>query len=50
LSEKNAEKIFNGMTVFVDDADGLYKLYKDDSFYGIAEVANGKAKAKTKLC
>ena len=50
LSEKNSEKIFNGMTVFVDETDGLYKLYKGDGFYGIAEVKDGKAKAKTKLC
>ncbi len=50
LTEKESEKIFNGLSVCVDTADGLYKLYKNDSFYGIAEVKDGRAKAKTKLC
>lgn len=50
LSEKDSVKIFNGLAVNTDYADGLYKLYKDESFYGIAEVVNKKAKAKTKLC
>ena len=48
--DKNFEKIFNGLPIVCEQADGLYKLYKDDTFYGIAEVIEGKAKAKTKLC
>ena len=35
--------------IFVSE-DGLYKLYNGESFYGIAEINQGKAKAKTKLC
>ncbi len=50
LSEKQSEKLFNGLKVGVDEEDGLYKIYKEGSFYGIAEVVDGMAKAKTKLC
>lgn len=50
LEGKNKEKIFNGLAVETAQKDGLYKLYKDEAFYGIAEVIGGKAKAKTKLC
>ena len=50
LQGKKTERFFNGIAVEVDEEDGLYKIYKEDAFYGIAEVANGKAKAKTKLC
>ena len=50
LDEKQTIKILQGQQVRVEEADGLYKLYNADGFYGIAEVANGLAKAKTKLC
>ena len=50
LSEKDAMKIFNGLAVETGERDGLYKLYKNEEFYGLAMVENGKAKAKTKLC
>ena len=50
LSSKNAEKAFHGMTVDAVQADGLYKIYQGDLFYGIAEIKNGRAKIKTKLC
>ena len=50
LEGKNAERIFNGVAVETEQVDGLYKLYKDDVFYGVAEVKDNKAKAKTKLC
>ena len=50
LPEKDMDKLFHGMTVFADAQDGTYKIYQKDAFYGIAEVKNGKAKAKTKLC
>ncbi len=42
--------IFNGLAVSVSAPDGLYKLYRDGAFYGVAQVSGGKAKAKTKLC
>ena len=50
LQEKQAEKLFHGQFVPVDYADGLYKIYQNEGFYGLAEVKGGKAKAKTKLC
>ncbi len=50
LRGKSQEKIFNGVAVETDCADGLYKLYRGDGFYGLAEVKKGFAKAKTKLC
>lgn len=50
LSEKNAEKLFHGQVVPAEQADGLYKLYQGELFYGLAEIKNGRAKAKIKLC
>lgn len=50
LTEKQSEKLYNGQRVAVDEEDGLYKIYRDGEFYGVAEVLNGQAKAKTKLC
>lgn len=50
VTGKVAEKIFNGLAVETDKQDGLYALYREENFYGIAEVKDGKAKAKTKLC
>lgn len=50
LSDKESERLFNGQRIKTSQEDGLYKIYKDGSFYGIAEVLNGLAKAKTKLC
>ncbi|MBQ2769065.1 MAG: tRNA pseudouridine(55) synthase TruB [Clostridia bacterium] len=50
LTEKNAGRLFNGQRVATEEEDGLYKIYKDGAFYGIAEVKNGLAKAEIKLC
>lgn len=50
LDSPRAYKIFDGVAIETGANDGLYKFYKDDGFYGIAEVKNGKAKIKTKLC
>ena len=50
LTDKLAERVLNGLAVEADEQDGLYKLYINDVFYGIAEIKDGKAKAKTKLC
>lgn len=44
------EKIFNGVPAATDYPDGRYKIYRGDTFYGIAEVKNGRARIKTKLC
>lgn len=50
LTEKETVKILQGQFIPVDVADGLYKLYDGDQFYGLAEVTEKRAKAKTKLC
>ncbi len=50
LDEKDSLRIFQGQMVKTDTSDGLYKLYQAEKFYGIAEVKDGYAKAKTKLC
>ena len=50
LQGKKAERFFNGVAVDVDEKDGLYKIYKEEAFYGLAVVQEGKARAKTKLC
>ena len=50
LTEKQEIKLYNGQRVVVDSPDGLYKIYQNGVFYGIGEVENGLAKAKTKLC
>lgn len=44
------ERLFHGMTLSTDCADGSYKIYHEGIFYGIAEVKDGKVKIKTKLC
>ncbi len=50
VSKTDEEKLLRGLTVPIEQADGLYKLYAGEEFYGIAEVIKGNAKAKTKLC
>ncbi len=50
LTERQAERLYNGQRVPVEHEDGLYKIYKEGSFYGVAEVTAGLAKAKIKLC
>ena len=50
LTETELSKILQGQRVKTDVADGLYKIYTPDGFYGLAEVLDGLAKAKTKLC
>ena len=47
---KIAEKLLNGQTLPVSEVDGLYKLFINDTFYGVAEIKEGKIKTKTKLC
>lgn len=43
-------RIFNGIGVPCSRADGLYKLYLNGAFYGLARVINGVARAEKKLC
>lgn len=45
-----AKKLFNGLSVETEKADGFYKIYSADGFYGIAEANNSIIKIRTKLC
>ncbi len=48
--ESADERIFHGVGVSVECADGQYKLYRGGEFYGIARVEAGIARAEKKLC
>lgn len=50
LTGARSERIFNGLAIATDYPDGLYKIFQNDAFYGIAEVKEGRARIKTKLC
>ncbi len=50
LNERQEKKLLQGQQVCVDVTEGTYKIYQNEDFYGLAEVKDGMAKAKTKLC
>lgn len=50
ILENADERIFHGVGVRTACADGLYKLYRGEEFYGIARVADGVARSEKKLC
>ena len=50
LTDQEVGRILQGQRVKTDMVGGIYKMYTADGFYGLAEVADGLAKAKTKLC
>lgn len=43
-------RLYNGLSVPTDAADGLYKLYDEGKFYGLARAADGLLKTEKKLC
>ena len=49
-NESESFKLFNGLAVPSLKAEGLYKIYKDGCFYGLAEVKQSLLKVRTKLC
>lgn len=49
LAGAEALRCRNGVPVPSSAADGLYKLYLDGAFYGVAQLMQGKARARTKL-
>ena len=50
-TEKEAKKLFNGLSVDSNLADGTYKIYcTDGSFYGLADSKDNIIKVRTKLC
>ena len=50
LTPNAYKRVFQGVPTTVDYPAGLYKIYQEGLFYGIAEVTDGKVKIKTKLC
>ena len=50
VTEQEVGRILQGQRVKTPTADGIYKMYTADGFYGLVEVVEGLAKAKTKLC
>ena len=49
VGQDESRKLRNGLSVSYDESDGEFKLYFEDGFYGIGEVASGKLRAKVKL-
>ena len=50
-TEREAKKLFNGLTAECGLSDGTYKIYcTDGSFYGLAESKDNILKVRTKLC
>ena len=50
-TEREAKKLFNGLTVNCSLSDGTYKIYcTDGSFYGLAQAKDNILKVRTKLC
>lgn len=43
-------RLYQGVRLSCDKADGLYKLYDGEGFYGIARVSGGLVKTEKKLC
>lgn len=50
ILEDADSRIFNGVKVPCEQEDGLYKLYLNGAFYGLARVTDGLAHAEKKLC
>ena len=50
LTDQEVGRILQGQRVKTDMVGGIYKMYTADGFYGLVEVVDGLAKAKTKLC
>lgn len=48
--ESDDEKLYHGLPVPVEAADGQYKLYRGGRFYGLARVSGGSLKTEKKLC
>ena len=44
------DRVFSGVKTAVNAADGEYKLYRGETFYGVATVKNGVFFTVTKLC
>ncbi|MDE6585560.1 MAG: tRNA pseudouridine(55) synthase TruB [Clostridia bacterium] len=49
-TDREAFKLFNGLSIPCGRDDGIYKIYNNGGFYGLAEVNNSTLKVRTKLC
>ena len=50
LTADENDRVFSGVKTAVNAADGEYKLYRGEEFYGMATVKNGAFFTVTKLC
>lgn len=50
VSERDREKLLNGLSVQTDAPSATYKFYRGEEFYGLATVENGLVKLTKKLC
>ncbi len=48
--EISDERYFSGVRYEVGLSDGIYKVYREGEFYGLARVADGIIRAEKKLC
>lgn len=46
----NDSRFYNGIHLPCDREEGLYKIYNEDGFYGLARVTRGKLYPEKKLC
>ena len=46
LDSQTSTRLINGLPVFVEYADGLYKLYSEAAFWGFATISGGLLKMK----
>ena len=44
------ERLYHGLRIPTEKADGLYKLYREKAFYGLVRASNGQLKTEKKLC
>lgn len=49
LTNTEAEKLLNGQTLKAEKSDGVYKLFSNDTFLGLGEIANSLLKFKLRL-
>ncbi len=49
LTDKETERLFNGLYDVFDYPDGVYRIYSPKEFYGVGEVIQGKIKVKAYL-
>lgn len=50
LVVRESDRVFTGVKTRTDSEDGEYKLYRGETFYGLATVKNGAFETVTKLC